>query len=123
MSEVLKALCCVAAACLAVMACAACAEPASAPTAADEAAVRVIAKKLRAGPPQNPPQTIKRHVIDGKTFYYVRAPCCDQFNDVYDARGQRLCSPDGGITGRGDGRCPEIRIDPREGDVVWQDRR
>ena len=120
MNKGLKALCCAAAACLAVAACAA---PASASTAAYDAAGRIIAKKLRAGPPQNPPRTIKRHVIDGKTFYYVRAPCCDQFNDLYDARGQRLCSPDGGITGRGDGRCAEIRIDPREGDVVWQDAR
>ena len=120
MNKVLKSLCCAAATGLGVAACAA---PASAPIAADEAAVRVIAKKLRAGPPQSPPQTIKRYVIGGKAFYYVAAPCCDQFNDLYDARGQRVCSPNGGITGRGDGRCPDIHVDPREGEIVWRDTR
>ena len=99
------------------------AAPASAAVAADDAAVRVIAKKLRSGPSQRSPQLIKRYVIDGKVFYYVAAPCCDQFNDLYDARGQRVCSPDGGISGHGDGRCPDIHVDPHEGGIVWRDAR
>ena len=120
MNKAMKMLCCAGVACFAVAACAA---PASAPNPADAAAVRVIAKKLRAGPPQRPPQTVKRYLIDGKAFYYVAAPCCDQFNDLYDALGKRVCSPDGGITGRGDGRCPDIHVDPRQGEIVWRDTR
>lgn len=41
----------------------------------------------------------------GGTAYLFVAPCCDQFNVLYDATGQRLCAPSGGFTGRGDGRC------------------
>lgn len=41
----------------------------------------------------------------GSTAYLFVAPCCDQFNVLYDADGRRLCAPSGGITGRGDGRC------------------
>ena len=97
--------------------------PAPAPAAADDAAVRVIAAKLRTGPPLHPPQTIKHYAIDGKASCHAAALCCEPFSDLYDARGQHVCSPDGGstgITGRGDGRRPGTHIDPREGKVVWQ---
>ena len=96
---------------------------ASGPAPTDESAVRSIAKRLLAQPPQREARTIKRYLIDGKVHYYVSAPCCDQYNDLFDAKGRKLCSPDGGITGRGDGRCPAIRIDRREGEIVWKDPR
>lgn len=32
----------------------------------------------------------------GGTAYLFVAPCCDQFNVLYDAQGRRLCAPSGG---------------------------
>ena len=134
MNRILRRLCRVAGAGLAVAAAvasaAALAVPASAAApasaavadvdAAAGAAVLGTASQRRAGPRQRPPQTLKRYAVDGKVFYDVAAPCCDQFNALYEARGQRVCAPDGGITGHGDGRCPGIHVDPHEGGIVWR---
>ena len=63
--------------------------------------------------------TVVRYVIDGKPYYYVRSPCCDFFNYLYDSNGDYLCSPDGGFTGKGDGKCPDnVRVKHSEGVVV-----
>ena len=42
----------------------------------------------------------------GKLAYLFFAPCCDQYNPLYDASGEVLCHPSGGIHGRGDSTCP-----------------
>ena len=34
-----------------------------------------------------------------------------------------ICHPDGGITGRGDGRCPDFFVERRNERVVWRDQR
>jgi hypothetical protein len=51
-------------------------------------------------------ETVMRHLIAGRTYYYAVSGCCDQLNPVYDAEGRYVCAPDGGFSGRGDGRCP-----------------
>jgi hypothetical protein len=55
--------------------------------------------------------------------WYVPARCCDVPGVVYAADGSMLCEPDGGITGRGDGRCPDFAAARRDGVVVWRDPR
>lgn len=63
--------------------------------------------------------TVVRYLIDGKAYYYVRSPCCDLHNHLYDSAGDYLCAPDGGFTGRGDGRCPaHVRIRQSEGTAM-----
>lgn len=52
------------------------------------------------------PLGIWRITRNGQPAYYVQSPCCDQFNPLYDAVGTEICSPSGGLTGRGDGKCP-----------------
>lgn len=42
----------------------------------------------------------------GRAAYFEISPCCDQYNPLFDAQGKQLCSPNGGIVGEGDGRCP-----------------
>jgi hypothetical protein len=61
---------------------------------------------------------IVRYAIDGQTYYYVRSPCCDMGNRLYDAQGNYVCAPDGGFAGRGDGKCGNLRLDRSEGVVV-----
>ena len=63
-----------------------------------------------------------RYIYQGRPVYYVQASslCCDQMSMLYDAEGNLICMPDGGYTGRGDGRCadfspfraPRVRVYP-----------
>jgi hypothetical protein len=48
---------------------------------------------------------------DGETVFFLPTLpqlCCDTFSRLYDADGTLICYPDGGITGKGDGRCPDF---------------
>jgi hypothetical protein len=69
--------------------------------------------------PKNFPRAIKNKIsvnnkveqvwewkTDSKTYYYVVFACCDQFNYLYDTKGNIICAPDGGFSGKGDGKCP-----------------
>jgi hypothetical protein len=66
------------------------------------------------------PETLIRHLISDRVYYYALSGCCDQLNPVFDAEGKYVCAPDGGFTGRGDGRCPAAlaRIDWAQGSSV-----
>jgi hypothetical protein len=44
--------------------------------------------------------------VNGHAAYYFVSSCCDQYNPIYAGDGRYLCSPSGGMTGRGDGLCP-----------------
>lgn len=59
-------------------------------------------------PPDKRPSDITRVLYNGKPAYVISSPCCDQFNYMYDADGQRICAPSGGFTGQGDGRCTGV---------------
>ena len=96
---------------------------ASAPAADAPAGLRSLIARLQTEPAQTPARSILRLEWQGRTLYYVPAPCCDQYNELYDAQGQRLCAPDGGFSGRGDQRCPEIVVDRDRLQPVWTDPR
>jgi hypothetical protein len=49
--------------------------------------------------------------------------CCDFFSTLFDAQGEIICHPDGGITGHGDGRCPDFFDERENGRIVWTDDR
>jgi hypothetical protein len=45
------------------------------------------------------------------------------FSSLYDAKGNVICAPDGGIIGTGDGGCPDF-ISQRTGEkLIWEDPR
>jgi len=72
---------------------------------------------------QNPPRSIYRYSYNGKTVYYVPAICCDFFSDLYDSKCNLIAHPDGGFTGRGDGKASDF-IKKRTGEkLVWKDIR
>ncbi|GAA4351230.1 hypothetical protein GCM10023185_09720 [Hymenobacter saemangeumensis] len=66
---------------------------------------------------------IMRYDYKGQTVYYQSAPCCDQYSTVFDSKGRVLCNPDGGITGKGDGKCPDFDKNKTNEKLVWQDPR
>ncbi|WP_236668554.1 DUF6970 domain-containing protein [Hymenobacter rubidus] len=78
----------------------------------------VLAERKR-----NPITRILSYQYDGQTVYFETAPCCDQFSQLFDTKGRLICQPDGGITGRGDGKCPDFDKKKTNEKLVWQDPR
>ncbi|KFN49517.1 DUF6970 domain-containing protein [Arenimonas composti] len=79
--------------------------------------------RMEAAPPANPPASIHRYDYRGDTVYYVPPRCCDVPSALYSATGERICSPDGGFTGRGDGKCPDFLDTRSAGTLIWADGR
>lgn len=72
---------------------------------------------------QNPPRKIIRYQYKNKTVYYVPPVCCDQYSDLYDANCNLMGHPDGGITGKGDGKFSDFSKLATNENVVWKDKR
>jgi len=72
---------------------------------------------------KNPPVEIWTYTYQGKTVYYIASYCCDIPSQVVDANCNTLCSPDGGITGKGDGKCADFFNEAKSGKRIWKDDR
>lgn len=72
---------------------------------------------------QNPPRKIYSYTYQGKTVYYVPAICCDFFSDLYDSNCKLIGHPDGGFTGKGDGKMPDFFSARTNEVLVWEDKR
>ena len=65
---------------------------------------------------------IWQYEYEGKTVFYLpfaRTHCCDALSMVYDSQGTVICMPEGGITGKGDGRCPDFSASRSRGVQVY----
>ncbi len=82
-----------------------------------------LIKEFDGEPVGNPPQSIWRYEYNGQVVYYVPAQCCDQYSTLYDADGNVICAPDGGLTGTGDGKCADFRSKRTQETLVWKDSR
>ena len=71
----------------------------------------------------NPPQSIWRYEYKGQEVYFIPAQCCDQYSKLYNASGDLICAPDGGFTGKGDGRCPDFFSLRTDETLIWKDPR
>ena len=71
---------------------------------------------------RNPPAQIWEWEVDEHTYYYITSDFCDQWNYLYDEECNVICAPDGGITGMGDGNCPNF-VEQIEKTLVWEDNR
>ena len=74
-------------------------------------------------PATNPPSSIVRYDYEGQVVYHQPPVCCDVFGTVYDADGNILGHPDGGITGEGDFRLPDFFDLAQNPRLVWEDPR
>jgi len=72
---------------------------------------------------QNPPRKMYSYTYKGSTVYYVTPPCCDFFSDLYDENCKLIAHPDGGITGKGDGRLKDFSELKSNEKLVWEDSR
>ena len=79
--------------------------------------------RLENEPVANPPTSLVQYGYKGQVVYYVPPRCCDIFGDLYDASGNIIGHPDGGITGQGDGRVPDFLAERENERIVWKDER
>lgn len=82
-----------------------------------------VIAELESEPVANPPALIAAYDYRGQTVFYLPPRCCDVPSTVYGPTGTVLCSADGGLTGRGDGRCPDFFAERRNERIVWRDTR
>ncbi len=79
--------------------------------------------EFQAENPANPPVKIYGYQYRNQDVYYISGRCCDIPSEVYDAAGKQLCQPDGGITGRGDGKCADFFQTRTNEKLIWEDLR
>jgi len=89
-------------------------------TAELPACLKAKIDSMIANPNEGSPQSITRYSYHEKTVYYMKAPCCDKYNIVFDNDCNILGYPDGGFTGRGDGKMPDFFNEAKDGKVVWE---
>ena len=77
---------------------------------------------IKKNPALNQPQSVIQYSYKGTPVYYVTAACCDQFNEVYDDNCKSLGAPDGGVTGKGDGKLPDFYGEATNKKVVWENK-
>ncbi|AXE19522.1 hypothetical protein DR864_18150 [Runella rosea] len=71
----------------------------------------------------NPPREVWQYTFNNQTVYYIPPMCCDVFSELYDAQCNLICHPDGGITGMGDGKCPDFFEKRKNEKLIWRDDR
>lgn len=79
-------------------------------------------RKIKRDGVRNPPAKVWQWTVDESTYYYITSDCCDQFNYLYDSNCNIVCSPDGGFSGGGDGKCPNFKGQIVK-TLVWEDGR
>lgn len=85
--------------------------------------IKDLVTKLKAEPVSNPPTFIQKCTLDSKTTYYQSSKAGDQMSVLFDANGNVMCAPDGGIAGKGDEKCPDYFQTRTACDYVWTDSR
>ena len=80
-------------------------------------------KEMEAAKPHRIYACVMAYSFKGQTVYYIPADCCDQLNVLYNAKGEIICKPDGGFTGKGDGKCPDFNRNELQGKLIWEDPR
>lgn len=85
--------------------------------------VQDLIAKLQAEPVANPPAFLIRYSHAGTSYYYLPPRCCDIPGKLFNAEGKAICAPDGGLTGKGDGRCPDFVHGLKNGVKIWEDQR
>ena len=69
--------------------------------------------------PNGSPQSVAMYNYKNRIVYYVVSPCCDKYNIVYDSACNILGYPDGGFTGKGDGKMTDFKSDAVNEKIIW----
>ena len=85
--------------------------------------IKAMIKKFKSEGKTNPPRKIYSYTYNGKKVYYVTAVCCDNFSDLYNSNCELIGHPDGGFTGRGDGKYRDFPTVRKNEKLLWEDTR
>ncbi|WP_077130209.1 DUF6970 domain-containing protein [Spirosoma montaniterrae] len=85
--------------------------------------VRNLIDQYKQQPVTNPPARVYRYTYQGRTVYFIPQRCCDIASLLYDESCTLRCSPDGGISGGGDGRCTDFFATRTNEVLIWKDTR
>ena len=85
--------------------------------------VKVLIEKMKSEPVTNPPGMVYSYKYMGKKVFYIPAVCCDNFSDLYNDSCRLMGHPDGGFTGRGDGKIKGFDTVKSEEKLLWRDIR
>lgn len=87
------------------------------------ACIRDEIRRMQSEPVANPPASVWQYEYEGALVYYIPPQCCDEPSKLLDENCNHICSPDGGLTGKGDGKCPSF-FDTRTNEkLIWKDER
>jgi hypothetical protein len=82
-----------------------------------------LIEQRKAEPRANPPASVWRYTYLDQTVFYLPPKCCDVPSALYDSSGKLICRPDGGMTGRGDGKCRNFHQQRTDEQLIWRDER
>ncbi len=94
-----------------------------APVTSNPVCMEEMIKGFAKAEKENPPRKIYSYTYQGKTVYYVTPPCCDFFSDLYDTECKLIGHPDGGLTGKGDGKFADFGTAKTNEKLIWEDKR
>lgn len=80
-------------------------------------------RKMKKEGVRNPPGSVWQYDYNGQVVYYIPPHCCDIPSELFDDKCNMICNPDGGITGAGDGKCPNFFSNKTNEKLIWQDDR
>jgi hypothetical protein len=80
-------------------------------------------EKIKSELVRNPPASVWRYDYNGQIVFYIPPRCCDIPSQLLDSDCKQICSPDGGFSGLGDGRCTDFSKTKTNQTLIWQDNR
>lgn len=80
-------------------------------------------KKIQDEEIRNPAGSVWQYEYEGKIVYYIPTYCCDIPSRLFDADCNLICMPDGGYTGKGDGKCSDFLLARKGERLIWKDAR
>jgi hypothetical protein len=63
--------------------------------------------------------SIKKYTYNDQTVYYFSPSTYDGMSKLYDKNHNFICAPDGGITGKGDNKCPDFFSAKSQEQTIW----
>lgn len=96
------------------------------PLVCEDPRAQPLIDELLRTPKANPAGEVWRYTWEGRTVFLVKANHPDAYNQVYELSNNQLryvCAPSGGITGKGDGKCPSFTTQATDGCQIWRDIR
>ncbi|MES2836753.1 MAG: hypothetical protein V4667_04480 [Bacteroidota bacterium] len=85
--------------------------------------ITIKIEEIENAPKRNPPVKIWSYNYKGAKVHYITSYCCDVPSILLDENCNVICSPDGGITGNGDGKCTDFFKNRTNEKLVWEDKR